>query len=150
MTMQRVNDIHRVVRELAFDNLWPDVGICFSLQQTDDAGPGQYGDLFHQNRDFLMVEVETDAVRKSGPGRHSPNRVWGGVTLTYHTKDRLDAVGPQYRLEEAGDWYAQQTLSGVRFREFVPTGDGRDRGFQWYSATLAFEFETQPKELNHG
>lgn len=150
MRPESVNAIHRVAREIAFDHLWPGTGICFSLYQAEDAGPGSRGELFHQNADFLMLEVVIDDVRKSGPGVHSPNRVWGGIQLAYHTKDRLDAITPRFRLEEAGNWFSQKTLNGVRFREFVPTGDGRDRGFQWYSATIAFEFETQPKELNHG
>lgn len=144
--MQKVAEIHGLVRSVVFDHLPAGQGICFSLYRPEDAGPLQLGDLFHQDADFMMVEVRIDEVQKSGPGIHSPNRVFGGLEITFHTKDRFDEVGAQQTLEAAGNWFAQETIDGVRFREFVPTGDGRDRGFMMYSGTVVFEFETQPKQ----
>lgn len=146
MPLAKVNDIHVQVRTQVFANLWAGVGVCFSYYQAEDAGPAGLGDLFLQNDDFLMVEVIIDQVVKSGPGIHSPNRVFGAIELTLLSKDRLDMVGAQRRLEEAGDWFAQETIDGVRYREFIPTGDGRDRGFQSHAGTVAFEYETLTKE----
>lgn len=143
MPLETVNDIHRVVRDPLFLNLWPGTGVCFGLHQPYDAGPEQMGELFSQDNPFLMVEVRIDDVRKSGPGVHTPNRVFGGLEISYHSKDRLDMIGAHNLLEQAGNWYAQKTIEGVRFREFIPTGDGRDRGFQFYSGTVVFEYETR-------
>lgn len=142
MPLSKVNDIHRVVRDRLFANLWPGTGLCFSIYQPYDAGPEQLGELFSQGAHFLSVEVRIDEVVKAGPGIHSPNRVFGALEISYHSKDRLDMIGAHNLLEQAGNWYAQQTIDGVRFREFVPTGDGRDRGFQFYSGTVVFEYET--------
>lgn len=146
MPLQKVNDIHRVVRERLFANLPAGMGLCFSLYQTTDAGPDQKGELFQQDDPFLMVETRIDEVRKAGPGVHSPNRVFGALEITLQSKDRLDMIGAHHLLEQAGNWFAQETIEGVRFREFIPTGDGRDRGFQTYAGTVVFEYETQPKQ----
>lgn len=142
MALQNVSDIHRVIRDRVFSNLWPDTGISFDLNQAHDAGPEQFGELFNQNKQFMVVEVRIDEVVKSGPGVHSPNRVYGALELSYQTKDRLDMVGANHLLEKAGNWFAQKTIDGVRFREFIPTGSGHDMGFQFYSGTVIFEYET--------
>lgn len=144
MPLANVNDIHRVVREKAFEMLPAGTGLCFSLYQPFDAGPEQLGELFDQNNNFLMIEVRIDDVVKSGPGKYTLNRVFGALEIAYHSKDRLDMIGAHHLLETTGKWYAQKTIDGVRFREFVPTGDGGDRGFQVYSCTVIFDFETPP------
>lgn len=147
MTLEKLNDIEKVVRPQVFAHLWPGVGVCFSLYQTDDAGPAQLGELFEQSEDFLMVETIIDDTRRIGPGHFAATRVMGGVEITYHTKDRLDPLFAKRRLEEAGDWFRDETIGGVRFRGFVPLSDGRVRGYQTYSATVAFEFEVPAKGL---
>ena len=90
--LSKVNDIHQVMRSRLFERLWPGTGVCFDLYQTADAGPTLLGDLFHQDGDFLLVEVVIDVVRKAGPGNASPNRVWGGLEITYYSKDRLSLI----------------------------------------------------------
>lgn len=146
--MQNVNDIHQVVRERLFARLPAGLGVCFSYFQTQDAGPAQLGELFHQDADFLLFEVVIDSVRRAGPGKHTHKKVRGGIELSLHTKDQLDLVGLEKRLEDAGNWFAEETIGGVRFREFFPTGlVGRDRGFQYSGGTVPFEFETQPKHM---
>lgn len=146
MPLAKVNDIHRVVREILFAEMWADVGLCFSLFQVDDASANLRGNLFQQDLDFLMCEVVIDVVRKAGPGIHSPNRVWGGLELVYFTKEHLDLLAAHQRVEQSGGWFAQKTLGGVRFRECTPTTDGSLRGFYSASATVAFEYETQPTQ----
>lgn len=140
----RVNDVHKLVRDVVFDNLGGDMGLCFSPYQTTDAGPRGLGNLFHQDDPFLMVEVRVDDVEKIGPGVHTLNRVHGALEITYHTKDMLDDIGASQYLEDVGNWFAQKTIDGIVYREYIPTGDGRDRGFQTYAGTVVFQFETQP------
>jgi hypothetical protein len=146
MPLDRVNDIHSVVRGVLFDNLWSEAGLCFSIFQVEDASAHLRGNLFQQDHPFLMCEVVIDIVRKAGPGIHSPNRVWGGLELTYYAKERLDLLASHRLVEEAGDWFAQKTLGGVRFRECIPTSEGSLRGFHAAAATVAFEYETKPTE----
>lgn len=144
--MNDIFEIHHVVRDQVLSNLWVGGRVCFSLFQPDDAGPLQAGNLFNQNLDFIMVEVMIDDVRRAGPGVLSPRRVWGGLELGHYTKDRLDPLLATRTLEQVGDWFREETIGGVRFRDFLPTGEVRDRGFQVQTATLPFQFETQPKQ----
>lgn len=148
MRPKKVSDIRRMVRDRLFANLWPGTGLCFSLYKTKDAGPNQLGELFHQDQPFLMVEVRIDDVTSASPGSHTPRRVLGALEITYHSKSSLDATGAHHLLEQSGNWFAQDTIEGVRFREFIPTGTGRDQGFQFYSGTIVFEYKDSQSNVS--
>lgn len=141
-----LNSVYRAIRQIVFDNRGVDDSFCFDLGESTDASSNQRGDLFEQNGDFYLVEVEIDQVTKAGPGTSSPRRVYGGVDIRFFTKDRLDDLGAKAKLEAIGDWFGSQTTHGIRFREFYPAGDGRLIGFQEYSATVPFECEIEPKQ----
>lgn len=140
--MEKISGIHRLSKTVVLENLDATLGVCFNLTQTMDASPKKAGDLFKQDEDFIMVETIIDDVMKTGPGIYTPNRVIGGIEITLHTKNSLNPDDYQSKLEDIGMWFAQKTIEGVRFREFVPTGDGRDGGFNTFSSSIAFQFET--------
>lgn len=146
--MDNVNDIHRVVRGELF-SLMPQAGrICFGYDTPEDAGPNDLGDLFQQDQPFLMVEVVIDKVRRAGPGRHSPRRVRGNVALSNYSKDRLNTFTLATELESVADHFREETIGGVRFRDFTPTGEIRDRGFTASTGVIPFDFETRAKHVN--
>lgn len=142
--MKNLVEVEHVVRDLLFADL-PIERICFSYFVPEDAGPTMAGDLFEQNKDFLLVEVDTAQVGRVGPGRFTQRRAYGGVDLVYYTKERLDPLGAKTRLENIADRFQEETLNGVRFRSYTPTGEMRDRGFSAYSGTIAFSFDTSAK-----
>lgn len=143
--MDNVNDIHRVVRTELFSLMPEDGRICFSYLVPEDAGPANLGDLFKQDLDFLMVEIELSPVRRAGPGQGSPRRVAGAIHFSLMSKDRMNTYGLAARLESIADHFREETLQGVRFRNFTPTGEMRDRGFTASTGVLPFDFETRAK-----
>lgn len=143
--LDNITEVRRVIRKRVLDNLGGEDAVCFTLDESTDAGPNQRGDLFDQNKPFYMVEIEIDEVVATGPGSHAWRRVMARVDLAYLTKDRLDDLNSHARLEAAGGWFADQTLDGIRFRNFVPIDEGRFLGFQRYTATVPFECEIKPK-----
>lgn len=140
-----VTAVSRAVRQIIFENHAPGDSFCFSLDNTTDAGPNQRGDLFEQNGDFFLIEVEVDDVYPAGPGIHSPRRVDGGVDIRYLTKDRMDDLGAQQRLEDIGNWFSDQKLKGIQFGLYAPVGAGELLGFQRYSGTVPFSCDLKPK-----
>ena len=146
--MENVNDIHRVVRTEIFALMPAEGRICFSYLVPEDAGPAGLGDLFEQDLDFLMVEVNIDKVRRAGPSVVSPRRAWGHLELALHSKDRLNTYILATRLEAIADHFREETLQGVRFRDFTPSGDIRDRGFSAATGVIPFDFETRAKHDN--
>jgi hypothetical protein len=146
--MDNVNDIHRVVRSELF-SLMPMQGrICFGYLTPEDAGPNTLGDLFEQDLDFLMVEVMIDDVRRAGPSTSSPRRVWGHIEFALHSKGRLNTYTLASTLEAVANHFREETLQGVRFRDFTPSGEARDRGFTASTGVLPFDFETRAKHDN--
>lgn len=137
--------VFRAVRQIIFDNATPEHAFCFSLDNTVDAGPQQLGELFEQASDFFMAEIEVETVTKAGPGTTTPRRMFAGLDLHFMTKDRMDDLGARDKLEEIAGWFASQTIDGIRFREYAPTGDGELIGFVRYSATIPFECELEPR-----
>lgn len=146
--MDNVNDIHRVVRGELFTLMPMNGRICFGYETPEDAGPADLGDLFEQDLNFLMVEVNIDRVQRAGPGRHSPRRVWGHIEMAAHSKDRLNTYILASSLEQVADHFREETLRGVRFRDYTPTGEIRDRGFTASTGIIPFDFETRAKHDN--
>lgn len=146
--MNNINEIHRVVREELFGIMPTEGRMCFSYLNPEDAGPATLGDLFEQDLDFLMAEVMIERVERAGPSIYSPRRVWGSIEFGYHTKDRLDPYRVMVGLEGVADHFREETLQGVRFRDFVPTGEVRDRGFTVTTGVIPFDFETRAKHAN--
>lgn len=146
--MENVNDIHRVVRSVLSSTLPVEGRICFSYLTPEDAGPAGLGDLFEQDLDFLMVEVNIDRVQRAGPSVVSPRRVWGHLELALHSKSIRDLDILATQLEAVADHFRETTLQGVRFRNFTPSGDIRDRGFTASTGVIPFDFETRAKHDN--
>lgn len=139
--MEKITDVHRLVHKTVRTNLGAEEHLCFNYDHAQDVLHPKTTDLFKQDKDFYFVEVLIDSVQKAGPGVYTRNRVFGGIEITLYAKP-WEPLSAMDRLEQVGRWFSQKTIEGVRFREFTPTGDGRDSGFNSYSATLAFEFET--------
>lgn len=142
--MRNLVEVKHMIRDQLFDDL-PLPRICFSYFIPEDAGPGMLGDLFEQDKDFLLVEVDIASVGRAGPGRFTQRRAYGSLDLTYYTKDRLDPLGAEKTLEDIADKFQEETVGGVRFKSFTPTGEMRDRGFSAYSGSVPFSFDTQAK-----
>lgn len=138
--------VERGIRKMLFDNIRPNDAFCFSLDTPIDASVNQLGDLFEQNDDFFILEVETDGVVPAGASKLSPRIMSGGIEIRYLSKNRMDDLGAKARLEEIGEWFAQQTVGGIHFYEYFHSGYGRLLGFQRYTGTIPFDCEIQPKE----
>lgn len=133
------------IRRIIHGNLTATDSLTYSMGETDDAGPAGRGDLSKQNEPWYVIETVIDDKQKAGPGVFSPRRVWGGLDVTYLTKDRLDDIGSFSKMEQVGSWFEGRTINGIRFREFTPTTtNGRIFGFNSYAGTIALEFELNP------
>lgn len=142
--LQNVTDIDVIVRNVVFDRAAVGDRFCFDLFMPVDAGVQGAGELFEQNQPFFMVEVVVDETRRAGPSKMSPTHVYGGIEISVFTMDQGDPIGNKRRVEEIGRWFSDQNIETVKFHEFAPVGAGRLRGFQRYTGTVAFKFETEP------
>lgn len=143
--MNNLHEVHPVIRGRLLEVPMLVERICFSLYQPYDAGPNLAGDLFEQDADFIMAEIDLPEVVRRGPGQHALRRAFGALDLTYYTKDVLDPYSAMVKLEEIADLFREETIGGVRFRNFTPTGEMRDRGFSAHTGTIAFDFDTSAK-----
>lgn len=134
-------DFEREVRGIIFSNATPEHRFCFGLEATEDASANNVGPLFNQNEDFLMFELFVDEVRRAGPGITSPRRAWATLTIGLMTKSTEDAIGYLDKLEQVAAWFADQTIGGIRFRQFVPRGSSAVMGFNSYDCTINCDFE---------
>lgn len=137
---QSVHDGELVVRDTVLDLAPADMRFCFSRLQAVDAGSLASGDLFKQDGDFYIFDVEVDEVTRAGPSMVSPNRCYGYLKVSFLTKGDAEFTGRR-NLEKVADWFAQKTIEGVRFRVFQPAGTYHLLGFTLISGVINFDHE---------
>lgn len=114
---------------------------AYNLEEGLDLSVNKAGDLFKQNKDFVLLELTIDRVRRAGPSRVSPTRVWGTLDLSIFTKGLRDKVKFAGQLEGMANWFQNETISGIRFREYEPSSVVPSHGFTSYNGMINFEFE---------
>lgn len=114
---------------------------AYDLAEGLDLSDNKSGDLFKQNNDFVLFELGITDVRRAGPSVVSPTRVWGTLDLSLFTKATRDKVTFGGELEAFANWFQNETISGIRFREYVPTSVVPLHGFTSYNGVINFEFE---------
>lgn len=119
----------------------PQTRYAYDLAEGLDLSDNKSGDLFKQNNDFVLFELGITDVRRAGPSVVSPTRVWGTLDLSLFTKATRDKVTFGGELEAFANWFQNETISGIRFREYVPTSVVPLHGFTSYNGVINFEFE---------
>lgn len=118
------------------------VGIRYTidpLEAMDMSGLGS-GPLYDQNNDFLTFEYVIINSFRVGPTKVSPTRYQGDLIITYNTKQPYQPNNGKI-LEQAANWFHEQTVDGIRFRTFTPYPVGKERGFTSYAGVIPFDFE---------
>lgn len=115
--------------------------VTFDVIEGIDCSSNVSGDLFKQDEDFLLFELNVDDVRRAGPGWVSPRRVHGALDISLFTKQPMDKLKYGRELEQVADWFQDQTISGIRFRSFVPTPAVPINGFTAYNGVINIDFE---------
>lgn len=128
-------------RNYADDKFPPEALYAYNLEEGLDLSLNNAGELFQQNKDFILLELSIDQVRRAGPSRVSPTRVWGTLDLSIFTKGQRDKVKFGSQLEVMANWFQNETISGIRFREYQPSSVVPSHGFTSYSGLINFEFE---------
>lgn len=138
--LSSLTDLDVRVRNFVFERA---VGMRFAFEMTEalDLGELKVGDLFEQNEDFWLFELNIDDVRRAGPGWVSPRRVEGSLDIALLTKAPRDKVKFSRQLEEVADWFQDDTITGIRFRSFIPTPAVPIRGFTAYNGVINLQFE---------
>jgi hypothetical protein len=134
-------EFQAVIRDTVFSNAPADMRFCFDLINCDDASANAAGPLLKQGEDFFVFQHDIDRVRRTGVSAMADRRVDAELQITLYTKDKSDPLGCARRLEEVGAWFADNTISRVRFRTYQPTGSGPFMGFLAHDAFIPCDFE---------
>lgn len=132
----------KLFREHVFTNVSNDMLYAFDFDEGTDVSSNAAGVLLEQDQDFWLFEWHIEEVGRAGPGRNSPRRYWGTLDLSLLTKAPRDKVKFTGQLENVANWFQDETVSGIRFRTFMPTPAAPLKGFTSYSGVINFEFET--------
>jgi hypothetical protein len=136
-------DLHIRMRDHVFYRAEPDMRFAFDIVDAIDVGDMQAGELFEQNEDFWLFEIEVEDVGRAGPGMNSPKRCSGSLSITLCTKAASNAVPSLASLETVARWFENQTIHGIRFRSFLPVRPAKIQGFTAYSGVMNCDFEIQ-------
>ncbi|WP_443699593.1 hypothetical protein [Pseudomonas sp.] len=128
-------------RNYVDDKVPADMRYAYVLEEGMDLGATRAGMLFQQNKEFYLFELVIDDVNLAGPSVVSPTRVWGTLDLTLFTKAPRDKVEFGTKLEQVANWFQRSTISGIRFRTYMPTTVVPLHGFTSYNGVINFEFE---------
>lgn len=134
-----VTDAEIVVRNRVLEKnlLLP---VTFDLHTMEDASAAGLGDLLKQNAPFLQFHIEFLDSLRVGPSSIAPTRYYAELYVAYSTKDP-SYIKDAKLLETMANWFAEQTLDGVRFRTFRPYPKGKENGFTQYLGVIDFDFE---------
>lgn len=139
--LQSMTDSLAFIREIVFEQVAPGTRFAFSFTDDADVGDLQAGPLFDQNEEFFLFEAEIADIKRAGASAVSPTRCRGELVVSLLTKDSMREIPNKRRLEEVSNWFAEQTIRGIRFRTFTPLSTTKVMGFTSYSGVLNFDFD---------
>lgn len=139
--LESLTQLEHRFRSYVDDKVSPELLYAYNLEEGLDLSTNRAGQLFQQNKDFCLFELSIDRVRRAGPSRVSPTRVWGTLDLSIFTKAQRDKVKFAGQLEGMANWFQNETISGIRFRDYEPTSVVPSHGFTSYNGMINFEFE---------
>jgi hypothetical protein len=132
----------KLFRDFVFTKVSNNMLYAFDFDEGTDVSLNNAGALLEQDADFWLFEWHIEDSGRAGPGRDSPRRYWGALDLSVLTKGPRDKVKFTGLLEQVANWFQDETVSGIRFRTFVPTPAAPLKGFTSYSGVINFDFET--------
>lgn len=142
-----LNDAEVRIRNFVDSQAWPGQLYTFDLDECQDASMSSQGTLLEQNEDFWLFETLIARSGRAGPGQNSPGRVFAELDITFLTKAARDRVKFEGMVEVVSNWFANKTISGIRFRTFEPVRASPLHGFTAYGGTINYQFElTVPTE----
>ncbi len=136
-------ELHTRMRDHVFASVVPGTRFAFDIVDAIDVGDLQAGELFEQNADFWLFEIDVEDVGRAGPGMNSPKRCSGSLSITFCTKTASNTVPSLASLEAVARWFENQTIQGIRFRSFLPVRPAKIQGFTAYSGVMNCDFEIQ-------
>lgn len=134
----------KLFRDYVYSKVSPEMLYAFDFAEGTDVSSNAVGALLEQDNDFWLFEWYIDDVGRAGPSRVSPRRYWGTLDISVFTKAPRDKVKFTGMLENVANWFQDETVSGIRFRTFLPTPAAPLKGFTSYSGVINFDFETPP------
>jgi hypothetical protein len=134
----------KLFRDYVYSKVSAGMLYAFDFAEGIDVSLNAAGALLEQDNDFWLFEWYIDDVGRAGPSRVSPRRYWGALDISVFTKTPRDKVKFTGMLENVANWFQDETVSGIRFRTFLPTPAAPLKGFTSYSGVINFDFETPP------
>lgn len=134
----------KLFRDYVFTKCSNDMRYAFDFTEGLDVSSNAAGCLLEQDNDFWLFEWNIDNVGRAGPSRASPRRYWGALDVSVFTKAPRDKVKFTGLVEGVANWFQDETVSGIRFRTFLPNPAAPLKGFTTYSGVINFDFETPP------
>ena len=114
--------------------------VTFDLHTMEDVTEQRKGDLFAQDSPFLQFHTEIISTGRVGPTTIAPTRIVANLFFAYFTKEPSYIKDAKLQ-EQIGNWFAEQTIDGVRFRTFTPYLKSKENGFTQYLGVIDFDFE---------
>lgn len=139
--LSSATDFEVCLREIVLQSAPADMLFCFDLADATDFSLNDAGTLLEQDQDFVLIASSFDGVGRAGPSWVSPRRYAGNLDIGWFTKAPRDKVKYSRLVESVADWFQDQTLQGIRFRQFLPTAVAPLHGFMSYNGVMNFEFE---------
>lgn len=134
-----VVDVETVMRSRVLENIEGHL-VTFDIHTMEDSSQAGKGDLTRQNDPFLHFHIEIAHSRRVGPTVIAPTRYYGDLYIGYFTK-KPKYIKDAKLLERVADWFAEQTVEGIRFRTFKPYLKSKEHGFTQYLGVVNFDFE---------
>lgn len=134
-----ITDLHAVIRRHTAVEIL-DLPFSFDDEVIEDASKFGLGELFLQEKPFLILSSVILSSRRAGPSKVSPSRYRGELYITYLTKEPSTLKDARL-LEGVANKFAEQTIDGIRFRTYTPYPLSKDNGFTSYRGVIDFDFE---------
>ena len=134
-----LSDIDVVIRNRVLDKN-EGLAVTFDQDTMEDVTSRALGDLTRQDSSFIHFHVEMLNSRRVGPTQHAPTRYFADLYIGYFTKNPSTIKDVKLQ-EQIANWFAEQTIDGVRFRTFTPFPKSKEHGFTQYLGVIDFDFE---------
>lgn len=105
-----------------------------------DASAAGKGRLLEGDDSFFLFSMRVLNTQRVGPTKVAPTRVFCDLDIAYYTK-AARRVADMQLMETIASHFAEQTLSGVRFRTYTPYPERVESGFTAYPGVIDFDFD---------
>lgn len=113
--------------------------LAFSFGMPEDVTSKATGEMFANDADCIIVEVEIDR-EYPNVSQHAFKVVEGAISCYFCTKGTQPSRKYWRNAEQLARWFAHRTMDGAYFRGITLGQEVRHRGFRVFPVEVPFEF----------